>query len=105
QSAYSVTACRDYEDNKQSMDNTKLPHQVFKQTMQRLAENKQPEAFQKPDSAVELEVENGSRPAALPSDNTPSDKLITELFVKGNEPTDQSDEYEDLEAVSGLKAE
>lgn len=104
-SDYTVSVWTGYEDNKESMDNTKIPHQLFKQTMQRLAENKQPEAFQKPDSVVELEVENGSRPAALPSDNTPSDKLITELFVKGNEPTDQSDEYEDLEAVSGLKAE
>src|SRR5699024_4957973 len=104
-SDYTVSVWTGYEDNKESVDNTKIPHQLFKQTMQRLAENKQPEAFQKPDSVVELEVENGSRPAALPSDNTPSDKLITELFVKGNEPTDQSDEYEDLEAVSGLKAE
>ncbi|HLQ95204.1 MAG TPA: PBP1A family penicillin-binding protein [Pseudogracilibacillus sp.] len=101
---YTISIWTGYEDNKESMENTKIPHQLFKQTMQRLAEGENPEEFQRPDSVLELEVENGSRPAALPSSNTPDDKLISELFVKGNEPTDESDEYEDLDAVKDLKA-
>ena len=38
----------------------------------------------KPDSVVESKVEMGSDPARLPSEYTPDDRIITELFVQGN---------------------
>src|SRR5699024_2505572 len=34
-----------------------------------------------------------------------SDSIVTELFVKGTEPDKVSEEYEELDAVSDLKAE
>ncbi|MEL3972678.1 PBP1A family penicillin-binding protein [Rossellomorea oryzaecorticis] len=59
--------------------------------------------FKKPGSVVEVEVEEGSNPAKLPSDYTPDDKIITELFVKGTEPTKVSKEFDKLDAPKGLK--
>lgn len=40
----------------------------------------------------------------MASDSTPSENKITELFVKGTEPTKVSERYEELDAVSGLSA-
>jgi penicillin-binding protein 1A len=59
--------------------------------------------FKKPGSVVEVQVEAGSNPAKLPSDYTPDDKIITELFVKGTEPTKVSKEFDKLDAPKGLK--
>ena len=49
--------------------------------------------FKRPSSVVSVTVEKGSNPAKLPSANTPSDQLITELFKKGTEPTEVSTKY------------
>lgn len=38
----------------------------------------------------------------MASDSTPSDSKVTELFVKGHEPSQVSERYEELDAVSGL---
>ncbi|MFN2745630.1 MULTISPECIES: PBP1A family penicillin-binding protein [Bacillus] len=65
-------------------------------------------SFKKPDSVVEATVLKGSNPAVLASSNTPSDKKVTELFVKGTQPTTVSKKYEEKEEASkptGLSAE
>jgi membrane peptidoglycan carboxypeptidase len=49
--------------------------------------------FKKPSSVISVTVEKGSNPPKLPSPNTPSDQLITELFKKGTEPTEMSTKY------------
>ncbi|MBN8190709.1 PBP1A family penicillin-binding protein [Bacillus sp. NTK074B] len=59
--------------------------------------------FKKPDSVVESKVEIGSDPARLPSDYTPDDRIITELFVKGTEPSKVSKEFDKIDAPSKLK--
>ncbi|MFI8688401.1 transglycosylase domain-containing protein [Rossellomorea sp. NPDC077527] len=59
--------------------------------------------FNKPDSVVESKVEIGSDPARLPSDYTPDDRIITELFVRGTEPSKVSKEYDKIDAPSKLK--
>src|SRR5699024_2471850 len=56
----------------------------------------------KPDSVVEVQVEKGSNPPALPSEFTPSENIVTELFVKGTEPTEVSDTFDELDPVSNL---
>ena len=58
----------------------------------------------KPDGVVEVAVENQSWPAKLPSEYTPSDMIITELFKKGSEPTEVSDRFSKLADVTDLKA-
>ena len=53
--------------------------------------------FTKPSNVVSLEVEKESVPLSLPSDSTPSDMRMTELFRSGTEPTETSTRYSQLE--------
>ncbi len=59
-------------------------------------------AFVKPAGVVSVQIEKETYPAMLPSANTPSDLLITELFKKGTEPTEVSDRFNNLSSVTGL---
>jgi len=79
-----------------------VPQELFKQTMSNISQNIDTEDFIKPDSVVEVDVEKGSNPAALPSEHTPSDRIVTELFVKGTEPSSVSEEFDELEPVKNL---
>lgn len=49
--------------------------------------------FKRPSSVISVTVEKGSNPPKLPSDSTPKDQLVTELFKKGTEPTEVSTKY------------
>lgn len=55
-----------------------------------------------PNSVVKVEVENETYPAMLPSEYTPDDMKVTELFKKGTEPTQVSTRYAKLDNVSNL---
>lgn len=57
-----------------------------------------------PSSVVAVTVEKESWPARLPSAYTPDNMKITEYFKKGTQPTEISDRYEKLDAVTNLKA-
>ena len=59
--------------------------------------------FNKPNSVVESKVEMGSNPPRLPSEYTPDDRIITELFVRGTEPSKVSKEFDKIDAPSKLK--
>lgn len=58
--------------------------------------------FAMPNSVVKVGVEAGSNPPMLPSSNTPSDKVVYELFKKGTEPTEISSSYSKLETPSNF---
>lgn len=60
--------------------------------------------FEKPSSVVEVEVEKETMPLQLPSEYTPSNMRMTELFKKGTEPTETSFRYQKLEAPTNGKA-
>src|SRR5699024_7694427 len=47
-------------------------------------------------------VEKGSNPPELPSEFTPSGNIVKELFVKGTEPKEVSDSFDQLDSVSDL---
>lgn len=64
---------------------------------------KKESTWAKPDGVVEVEIENETYPAKLPSAYTPDDKKVTELFKKGTEPTEISDRYDTLADVTNLK--
>ncbi|WP_042223618.1 PBP1A family penicillin-binding protein [Oceanobacillus manasiensis] len=83
---------------------TRIPHALFSNTMAEISKNVDNSDFVKPNSVVEAKVEKGSRPAAKPSEYTPSSQIVTELFVKGTEPDDTSEKFDELDAVSGLSA-
>ena len=55
-----------------------------------------------PKSVVKVEVENETYPAMLPSEYTPKDMRVTELFKRGTEPTQTSNRYSKLDNVPNL---
>ncbi|MFD1038655.1 PBP1A family penicillin-binding protein [Virgibacillus byunsanensis] len=103
---YTLSIWTGYGDsNQRVLPDTKIPHALFKHTMSEISKDIDTPDFVKPDSVVEVEVEKGSRPAKLPSDFTPSSEIVTELFVKGYEPDDTSEKYDQLDPVNNLTAE
>ncbi len=58
--------------------------------------------FEMPSSVVEVGVEAGSNPPMLPSSNTPSNRIVYELFKKGTEPTETSNAYSKLDAPTNF---
>lgn len=106
-SNYTISVWTGYEhpnEHPKGIENTQIPHALFKNTMTELSKDKETADFKKPDSVVKASVERGSRPAKLPSKYTPESKVVTELFVKGNTPSETSEKYDELDPVSGLKA-
>ena len=61
--------------------------------------------FKKPSGVVSVELEKECPEPTLPSEYTPSDMRITELFIKGTEPTTVSTRYSKLESVNNLTIE
>lgn len=59
--------------------------------------------FNKPNGVIEVQLERETYPLALPSENTPSDQIVTSLFKKGTEPTNTSNRFSTLENVTNLK--
>ncbi len=60
--------------------------------------------FKKPDGVVAVELEVGCYEECLPSEFTPKNRIITEYFKKGYEPTEVSDRFAKLANVENLKA-
>src|SRR5699024_12024155 len=61
--------------------------------------------FMKLDTVVKIDNQKCTKQQSIASENETSDSIVTELFVKGTEPDKVSEEYEELDAVSDLKAE
>lgn len=103
---YSIGVWTGYEDNNRNIEGsaTQIPHALFKSTMTEISKDIETPDFVKPDSVVEVAVEKGSNPPALPSDHTPQENIVTELFVKGTEPTSVSEKFDELDPVSNLSA-
>lgn len=77
---------------------------LFKYAMEELSKSVEVTDFTRPESVIPVKVEQGTNPAQLPSEFTPSDQIITELFKSGTEPTAVSDAYEQLNPVENLTA-
>ena len=60
--------------------------------------------WEMPSSVVAVTVEKETWPAQLPSEYTPSDMKVTEYFKKGTQPTEVSQRYAKLPAVTNLKS-
>ena len=75
-------------------------------------ENKIKESFYKRVNFIDIKdidgndtkIEKETYPAMLPSEFTPEDMIITELFKEGTEPTEVSKRFDKLEDVSNLTA-
>ncbi|QTM99624.1 PBP1A family penicillin-binding protein [Sediminibacillus dalangtanensis] len=104
---YTIAVWTGYDDQKETLNGhseTVIAQDLFRETMSYLSEGIDTADFTKPDSVVEVQVEKGSNPAKLPSEYTPQSNIVTELFVKGNEPSKTSQKFDRIDAVSGLKA-
>lgn len=95
-----------YEDgNYLSPSSQQLPRKIYRSLMSHVSQSVNNTDWKKPASVVEVAIEAGSNPAKLPGPNTPSSKIVKELFVKGTEPTAVSSSFGDeLKAPSGLSA-
>ena len=83
-----------------------LPRQIYRIIMEYVSEGMDNSDWSRPSSVSVVDVEDGSNPAQLPGPNTPSDSIVTELFVAGTEPSDISTSYgEELSAPTGLSAD
>ena len=63
---------------------------------------KDTKGFKKPSTVVAAQVEVGTWPAQKPSENTPSNLIATEYFVRGTEPSEVSTRFQALNDVTGL---
>ncbi|GAB3066226.1 PBP1A family penicillin-binding protein [Virgibacillus ainsalahensis] len=101
---YTIAIWTGYPQNDPLTD-TSISRQLYKNAMNEISAGIDTPDFEKPDSVVEVEVEKGSNPAALPSQYTPSSEIVTELFVRGSEPTSTSEKFDQLDPVDSLSAE
>lgn len=87
-------------------DNTRqIPRKVYQAIMSHISQSVENNNWKMPKSVVPVKVEKGSMPAALPGPNTPSSRIVTELFVRDNQPSKTSTHYtKKLKAPSGLTA-
>ena len=72
--------------------------------MSEISTNVETAEFQMPDSVVRVQVERGTNPLRLPSKYTPESQIVTELFKRGHEPTERSDQFDQIDPVTNLTA-
>lgn len=78
---------------------------IYYYLMKYMAESSSGDDWVQPDSVVKQQIEIGSDPLSLPGPRTPANMIVTELFVKGHVPTQQSMNYgTKIEGPTGLKA-
>ena len=108
---YSVSVWSGYPSQTNAIDTASqerlLAQRLFKDVMTKISTPGDTGSFQQPESVVELEIEKGTEPLQLSSSYTPSSMRSTELFVRGSEPTQVSEEFvqEDLDAPTSLRAD
>ena len=64
---------------------------------------KDPVGWKQPSSVVTVTVEKDTWPAMLPCETTPADMRITEIFVRGTQPTEVSPRYQRLSDVTNMR--
>jgi penicillin-binding protein 1A len=68
---------------------------LFKAVMEKVHENKETADFTKPANVIEVYIEKST--GLLPSNYTPKEEIISELYIKGTEPTEISKKYKQVE--------
>lgn len=100
---YSIAVWYGYKENYNGYTSTTntISHRKIFQTVAKGVFNRNSK-WEKPDGVVEVEIETETYPAKLPSEHTPDNMKITELFKKGTEPTEVSEKYNKLANVTEL---
>ncbi len=81
---------------------SRIAQNIVKNVLSHASQGIETPDFKKPNSVVEVPLEIGTE--KKPSEFTPKDKITYELFVRGTEPSEISQVYDELEAPSGLSA-
>ncbi|MBU5594207.1 PBP1A family penicillin-binding protein [Amphibacillus sp. MSJ-3] len=104
---YTVAVWSGYEDSTRSVPSTHttVSRQLFKNVMTEISEGVETADFEMPDSVVRVEIERGTNPPQLPSEYTPDSQISVELFKRGYEPKERSEQFDKLDPVTGLVAE
>src|SRR5690606_14591889 len=96
-SKYSVSVWSGYPTREIGIDTASnerlLAQRLFTSAMSKISSSADTDNFKKPESVVELEIEAGSSPLRLASAFTPYNLRSTELFVRGTEPTQVSEQF------------
>ncbi|WP_274309749.1 penicillin-binding protein 1A [Solibacillus daqui] len=106
---YSIAIWGGYSKRKDAIttwDERWMPQYLFKSIMTDLDRNNPSSSFKQPSSVVSADVVIGSKPLQLATKYTPSNMRSKELFVKGTQPTEYSEEYvpQTLDAPTDLTA-
>lgn len=80
----------------------RIAQHLFREVMTFAHEGRETNDFTRPDSVVRVGIERST--GLLPSEYTPDNEIIYELFVRGTEPTEISEEFLEAEPVQGLEA-
>ncbi|SDL91831.1 PBP1A family penicillin-binding protein [Sediminibacillus halophilus] len=105
---YTAAIWTGYQDRKNPLTGNEkdIAKKLFRHVMAKVSEDKDTKDFKKPDSVVAKKIEEGTNPPKLASSFTPEDKISTELFVKGEVPKQESEEFiPELPAPIGLSAD
>ncbi|WP_440895703.1 PBP1A family penicillin-binding protein [Amphibacillus sp. Q70] len=104
---YTIAAWTGYEDSTQPVpaNHTSISRELFKNVMTEISAGIETDDFEMPDSVVRSPVERGSNPPQLPSDYTPDSQIVVELFKRGHEPQQQSEQFDQIDPVTSLSAE
>lgn len=76
-----------------TLEDTAIPQQVYREMMSYLMADVPITDWKKPDNVVQVEIEKYTDPILLPGPYTPVEGRSNELFIKGQEPTEQSLAY------------
>lgn len=91
--------------NYMTYETRNITRYIYRELMGYVSSKTEISDWERPTSVVEASMEKYSSPVMKPGPNTPSNMRISELFVKGTEPTQVSKKYgEELKAPTGLKA-
>jgi len=88
-----------------SSSSSGIAKQLFKVIMREMTEGEKQTDFVKPNSVVRSPVVKGSNPPQLPSLLTPEDQIVYEYFVKGTEPTEVSEQFDEIPPVQKVEAD
>lgn len=105
---YTISLWYGYEElNKDHYTKSLTAAGVRKKLMAGIAKQiyKKNSRFEVPSSVVKVEVEKETVPLQLPSEYTPEDMRMTEVFKAGTEPTETSIRYQKLDVPTNGKAE
>ena len=87
-----------------SLEETRIPQEIYQEMMSFLMKDIPKTDWNMPDSVEQVEIEKYTDPIKKPSASTPKDLRSKELFIKGSQPSQVSDNYRTIEAPKGFDA-